>query len=216
MTFAEELNQLLPADLPNRDRVVALSAQHLDLIVEANQVLNLTRILGVREAAIKHVLDSVMPWRLFSGAAVVVDVGTGAGLPGIPLALVLPDTRFMLLESVQKKTRFVDFAIATLGIGNATALPLRAEDWLKLNRADIVTARAMAPLERAISLFAPALKQGTRALLYKGPDLEKEIAAAANEIRKRNVRVREILRYELPENSGTRTIVEVVQGNYDA
>ena len=216
MTFFEELNQLLPADLPNRDRVAALSAQHLDLIVEANQVLNLTRILGVREAAIKHVLDSVMPWRLFSGAAVVVDVGTGAGLPGIPLALVLPDTRFMLLESVQKKTRFVEFAIATLGIKNATALPLRAEDWLKLNPADIVTARAMAPLERAIPLFAPALKLGTRALLYKGPDLEKEIAAAANEIRKRNVRVREILRYELPDDSGTRTIVEVVQGNYDA
>ena len=216
MTFIEELNQLLPADLPNRDRVAALSAQHLDLIVEANQVLNLTRILGVREAAIKHVLDSVMPWRLFSGAAVVVDAGTGAGLPGIPLALVLPDTRFMLLESVQKKTRFVEFAIATLGIENATALPLRAEDWLKLNPADIVTARAMAPLERAIPLFAPALKLGTRALLYKGPDLEKEIAAAANEIRKRNVRVREILRYELPDNSGTRTIAEVVQGNYDA
>ena len=216
MTFFEELNQLLPADLPNRDRVAALSAQHLDLIVEANQVLNLTRILGVREAAIKHVLDSVMPWRLFSGAAVVVDVGTGAGLPGIPLALVLPDTRFILLESVQKKTRFVEFAIATLGIENATALPLRAEDWLKLNPADIVTARAMAPLERAIPLFAPALKLGTRALLYKGPDLEKEIAAAANEIRKRNVRVCEILRYELPDDSGTRTIVEVVQGNYDA
>lgn len=216
MTFAEELNQLLPADLPHRERVVALSAHHLDLIVEANRVLNLTRIVGEREAAIKHVLDSVMPWRLFSGAAVVVDAGSGAGLPGIPLALVLPETKFILLESIQKKTRFVEFAIATLGLENATALPVRAEDWLKLNHADIITARAMAPLERAIPLFAPALKQGSRALLYKGPDLEAEIAAAASEIRKRRVSVREILRYTLPDDSGTRTIVEVVQGNQDA
>lgn len=216
MTFTEELNQLLPADLPNRELVVARSAQHLDLIVEANKVLNLTRIVGVREAAIKHVLDSVIPWRLFSGAAVVVDAGTGAGLPGIPLALVLPGTKFILLESIQKKTRFVEFAIATLGIENAKALPMRAEDWLKLNHADIITARAMAPLERAIPLFAPALKQGSRALLYKGPDLETEIAAASSEIRKRHVNVREIQRYTLPDGSGTRTIVEVVQGNQDA
>ena len=216
MTFAEELNQILPADLPHRERVVALTARHLDIIVEANQVLNLTRIVGEREAAIKHVLDSVMPWRLFSGAAVVVDAGTGAGLPGIPLALVLPDTKFVLLESIQKKTRFVDFAITTLGIKNATALPLRAEEWLKLNRADIITARAMAPLARAIPLFAPALKQGSRAFLYKGPDVETEIAAAASEIRKRHLSVREILRYTLPDDLGTRTIVEVVQGNQDA
>lgn len=212
MTFSTELNLLLPDDLPNREQVVTLCARHLDLIVEANQTMNLTRILSVRDAAIKHVLDSVLPWRLFQGAKLVADSGTGAGFPGIPLAIVLPDTHFVLLESIQKKTRFVESAIAALDIQNATAVPERAEDWLRTNEANLITARAMAPLERAVPLFAPALKFGARALLYKGPDTANEITAAANEIRKRKVVVREILRYVLPDDSGTRTIVEMVQG----
>jgi 16S rRNA (guanine527-N7)-methyltransferase len=216
MSFEQELEGLLPPDLPHRERVVKLGAWHLDLIVEANQVLNLTRIVGERDAAIKHVLDSVLPWRHFAGARLVVDAGTGAGLPGIPLALVLPETEFVLLESIQKKTRFVESAIEKLGLPNVTALPLRVEDWLKENQADLITARAMAPLERAIPLLSAGLKAGARAILYKGPDVTKEMDEAANEIRKRRVTVREIDRYDLPDNSGTRTLIEVVQGKQDA
>lgn len=212
MSFASELEVLLPDDLPNRGQVIALCSRHLELIVEANQTLNLTRIVSERDAAIKHVLDSVLPWRLFENAAVVADSGTGAGFPGIPLSVVLPGTRFVLLESIQKKTRFVQSAIDALGLKNVTALPLRAEDWLKSNRPALITARAMAPLERAVPLFAPAVRLGARALLYKGPDIEHEIAAASSEIRKRKVEVREIQRYDLPDQAGTRTIVEVVQG----
>ncbi len=216
MTFAEEIARLLPPDMPNRDGLVNIASQHLELIVEANKTLNLTRILDIREAAIKHVLDSVLPWRLFYGSAVVVDAGTGAGLPGIPLSVVLPQTKFVLLESVQKKTRFVESVIATLGLRNVEAVPLRAEDWLKYHHADIITARAVAPLERAIPLFGPAIQQGSRALFYKGPEVQNEIETAMPETRKRYLVAREILRYELPDSLGTRTIVEVVKGNKDA
>lgn len=216
MTFEPQLDSLLPEDLPHREKVVSLCARHLELIVEANQVLNLTRIVDPREAAIKHVLDSVLPWRLFAGAAVIADAGTGAGLPGIPLSLVLPESRFVLLESIQKKTRFVQSVVDRLGLNNVEALPLRVEDWLKTNEATVITARAMAPLERAVPLLAPAIRRGSRALLYKGPDIDKEIAAAAVEIRKRGVQVREILRYDLPDQMGTRTIVEMVQGSKNA
>jgi 16S rRNA (guanine527-N7)-methyltransferase len=216
MTFENQLQLLLPDDLPHRAQVASFSARHLDLIVEANKTLNLTRILDVREAAIKHVLDSVLPWKLFVGARVVVDAGTGAGLPGIPLSLVLPQTKFVLLESVQKKTRFVQSAIAALGLRNVEAVPLRAEDWLKYHHADIITARAVAPLERAVPLFGPAIQQGSRALFYKGPEVQNEIETAMPETRKRYLVAREILRYELPDSLGTRTIVEVVRGNKDA
>ena len=68
MSFAGELAQLLPQDLPHRDNVIRKSALHLDMIVEINKVMNLTRITDPREAAIKHVLDSVLPWRLFADA----------------------------------------------------------------------------------------------------------------------------------------------------
>jgi 16S rRNA (guanine527-N7)-methyltransferase len=209
LDFASELHAVLPADLPNREIVIEKSARHLDLIVEANQFLNLTRITTPREAAIKHVLDSVIPWRLFAEAKYVLDAGTGAGFPGIPLALVLPDVRFTLAESIQKKARFVESAVAALHLPNIAVSPMRAEDLAKAGPLEIVTARAFAPLSRALELLGPALKRGVAALLYKGPDTDQEIADAEREIRKFKARVRIVFRYDLPDALGSRTIVEV-------
>jgi 16S rRNA (guanine527-N7)-methyltransferase len=207
--FADELNQLLPADLPFRAECIAGAARHLDLIVEANQQFNLTRIVNPREAAIKHVVDSVLPWRLFEGADHVADAGSGAGFPGIPLALLLPQTRFTLLESTQKKARFLESVVRSLALANVEVRAQRAEEWLNTHRVAIVTARAVAPLSRAAALFAPALRSGARVLFYKGPDAASEIAEAAPETAKRQLRLRIIERYELPDALGTRTIVEM-------
>lgn len=209
MTFADELRQFLPADLPFREECIAGAGRHLDLIVEANQQFNLTRIVSVREAAIKHVVDSVLPWRLFQGAAQIADAGSGPGFPGIPLALVLPDARFTLLESTQKKARFLESVVRRLDLSNVQVRAERAEEWLKSHRVALVTARAVAPLSRAAALFAPALRGGARVLLYKGPDAVTEIAEAAPETAKRQLRLRIIERYELPDEMGTRTIVEM-------
>ena len=209
MQFADELEQVLPADLPHRARVLAHAARHLELIIAANEHLNLTRITSPREAAIKHVLDAVLPWRLFAGARRVVDAGSGPGFPGVPLALVLPEVRFLLAESVQKKARFLDAAVAELNLPNVTVLPQRAEEVLRTAKADVVTARAVAPLSRAVGLFAPAVKAGTRAFFYKGPDAETEIAEAAAETRKHRMFLRLVDRYELPDSFGVRTVVEM-------
>ena len=209
MSFLEELSELLPADLPNRDKCIEISARHLDLIVEANKYFNLTRIVNPREAAIKHVVDSILPWRLFAEAKHVVDAGTGAGYPGIPLAVVLPDVRFTLLESTQKKARFVETAIESLGLKNVEIFPERAEDWLAKNTAGVVTARAVAPLQKAATLFASSVGRGARVLLYKGPDAEVEMEEAAQESKKRKVQMTILERYELPDGLGTRTIVEI-------
>lgn len=202
--FEQELNAVLPADLPNREAVVAGGAAHLELIEEANRHFNLTRITSPREAAIKHVLDSVLPWRLFADARHVLDAGTGAGFPGIPLGLVLPHVRFTLADSTQKKARFVESAVASLGIQNATVAPRRAEELT----ADVITARAMAPLSKALDLFAPALKRGTQLLLYKGPDAAGEIDDAAALARKLRVEMEIVMTYDLPDGMGTRTIVK--------
>ena len=165
MSFAQELKQLLPADLPHRDACIEGAARHLDLIVEANRHFNLTRIVDPREAAIKHVLDSVLPWRLFARAKHIADAGSGAGFPGIPLALVMPETQFTLLESTMKKAAFIVSAIDALELPRVDALPERAETFLASHAVDIVTARAVAPLNRALPLFAPALRKGARVLL---------------------------------------------------
>lgn len=209
MPFAEHLSELLPVDLPHRASLIDLASRHLELISEANRSFNLTRIVDPREAAIKHVLDSVLPWRLFAGAGHVLDAGTGAGYPGIPLAVVLPDVQFTLCESVGKKARFLESAVASLGLPEVEVSGLRAEDWLRSRRARVITARAVAPLLRMLDLFGPAITQGARALLYKGPDVESEIEGARTELRRKNIEARIVERFELPDRLGSRTLVEL-------
>jgi 16S rRNA (guanine527-N7)-methyltransferase len=207
--FAEELNLILPSDLPNREALVTKAALHIALIVEVNQHLNLTRITSPREAAIKHVLDSVIPWRLFANGKHILDAGTGAGFPGIPLAIMLPDVRFTLAESIQKKARFVESALAKLDLPNVAISATRAEDLAKTGAIDIVTARALAPIPKALDLFSLAIKRGVTALLYKGPDAEQEIASAEKELKKFHAAARVVMRYELPDSLGVRTVVEL-------
>ena len=211
MTFAEELTALLPPDLPNREACIAGTARHLELIDEANRHFNLTRIVSPREAAIKHVLDSVLPWAFFAGAKHIVDVGSGAGFPGIPFAFVFPGAHVTLIEATQKKARFLESAAAALGLTNVSVAAVRGEDWLKLNAPPegIVTARAVAPLERAVALFAPVLRKGARVLLYKGPDAVGEIAHATQPAARARCRFRVIQEYQLPDGLGTRVIVEM-------
>jgi len=207
--FEDELNAVLPAGLPRREFVIEKAAAHLLLIVEANRHLNLTRITSPREAAIKHVLDSLIPWTLFAHSRQVLDAGTGPGFPGIPLALVLPDTRFVLAESIRKKARFVDSALAQLELPNVTVSPERAEELLRPGQFDAIAARALAPIPRALVLFAQALKNGTKVFLYKGPDAEREIAESAREAGKIRARMQIAMRYELPDGLGARTIVQI-------
>lgn len=206
---AADVIALLPVDLPNREVVASGAARHLQLLVEINEVMNLTRITNPREAAVKHILDSVMPWKLFAGAKSVLDAGTGPGFPGVPLALALPDTRFTLAESTGKKARFVESVIGELKIPNARVLAERVEDIGKRERFEVVTARAFAPMPKALKMLAPLLKNGARALLYKGPGVEDEIAGAEREAKSLGVRFEIVMRYELPDGLGTRNIVQI-------
>ncbi len=203
--FAEELERVLPSEIPHRELLIRKAAEHLQLILAANEYMNLTRILNPREAAIKHVYDSVAPWQMFRDARRVLDAGTGAGFPGIPLSVVLSETEFVLAESVGKKARFVQAAVESLQLPNVQVQVERAERVLEINHADVITARAVAPLDRLLDLFGKALKRGARLLLYKGPDVEAELAQA----RKHRVRAKVLCRYELPDDLGTRTLLEI-------
>ena len=142
LSFSLELQRVLPPDLPHREQVIQKAALHLGLIEEINQVMNLTRIVSASDAAIKHVFDSVWPWRHFAKAHHVLDIGSGAGFPGIPLALCLPGVRFTLSESIQKKARFLADACRQLHLENVQVVPDRAEQLLQSGSFDLLTARA--------------------------------------------------------------------------
>jgi 16S rRNA (guanine527-N7)-methyltransferase len=212
MDFAAELESVLPPDLPRREVVIAKASRHLEMIAEANRTMNLTRIVDPREAAIKHVLDAVLPWRRFARANRVLDAGTGAGFPGLPLAIVLPDVQFVLSESIQKKARFVQAVVNWLALPNVTVVAARAEDYLKTNPVTWVTARAVAPVSKTVDLFGAAVGRGARCLLYKGPDADQEIAEAAPRLKRSRIQATVVARYDLPFECGTRTLVELKRG----
>jgi 16S rRNA (guanine527-N7)-methyltransferase len=177
--FAAELARVLPDDLPHRDRLIEKAAAHLS--------------------------DSVIPWRHFAGARRVLDAGTGAGFPGVPLSLVLPDVRFTLAESTQKKARFVDSAVEHLELHNVEVSSDRAEQIALAQRPDIITARAVAPLDRLLEIFAKPMKQGAKLLLYKGPEVENELAA----VKKYRIKSELLSRYDLPDGMGTRVLLAI-------
>jgi 16S rRNA (guanine527-N7)-methyltransferase len=105
----------------------------------------------------------------------------------------------------------VESVIADLNIRNASVLAERVEDIGKRDRFEIVTARAFAPMPKALKMLAPLLKKGTRALLYKGPGVETEIAEAARDAKSLGVAFEIVMRYELPYGLGTRSIVQIAK-----
>ena len=141
-------------------------AHFLELIDRWNRVTNLTAIRKPEDMVSQHLLDSLSVSPYVKGAR-VLDVGSGAGLPGIPLALFQPDKDFILLDSNGKKTRFMTQAAIELGLGNVTVLQQRIEDCTELF--DQVISRAFASLDDFVSLCMPRVKIGGSLLAMKGP-----------------------------------------------
>jgi 16S rRNA (guanine527-N7)-methyltransferase len=134
----------------------------------------------------RHVLNSVAGAALFPTGASVVDVGSGAGLPGIPLAVLRPDLRVTLLESLLRRANFLELAVEELGLGDrVTVVRARAEE----HRAtyDVVTSRAVAPLPRLVGWCLPLLAPGGRLLALKGSSAAGELADAAGLLRKKRL-----------------------------
>lgn len=199
---------MLPAGLPNRAAVVDLTSRHLHRIAGINPFLNLTRVIDPHEAALKHVLDSLLPWERVAGHATVLDIGTGAGFPGIPLAAAFPQQHFVLTESIKKKANFVGETVRELGLANVEVIAARAEDLLRARRFSLTLARAVAPLPKFLALLRPVVNRCGTLLLYKGPDAEEEIREAAAELKKCRLSA-EVVRYVLPEGAGSRTLIQL-------
>jgi 16S rRNA (guanine527-N7)-methyltransferase len=150
--------------------------QLLEELAHWNQSFNLTAITDFESMVSHHVLDSLAVHRYLHGAA-IADVGTGAGFPGLPLALVNPERRFTLIDSNGKKIRFVSHAVRTLGLMNVEPLQARAEALRPERPFDTVLARAFAPLPQLLETVAPLCGSETRVLAMKGKWPKHEIEA---------------------------------------
>ena len=139
-----------------------------------NQTHNLTAITEPEAMLTHHLLDSLAIQGDLAGSR-IADAGTGAGFPGLPLALVNPQREFTLIDSNNKKIRFVTHAVALMGLTNVTAVHARSEALKPPKPFDTVVARALAPLPRLLPWVAPLCGRGTRVLAMKGRWPEKEL-----------------------------------------
>jgi 16S rRNA (guanine527-N7)-methyltransferase len=159
----------------------------LDELVRWNRTFNLTAIRSPAEMLTHHLLDSLAIHSDLVGER-IADVGTGAGFPGLPLALIQPARRFTLIDSNGKKIRFVAHAARLLGLANVEALQARAEELSPEPRFDTVMARALAPLPELLNTVAGLAGPDTRVLAMKGKRPDKELAALPRAWRVMSVR----------------------------
>lgn len=161
---------------------------YMNHILEWNKKVNLTAITDRDEFLIKHVVDSLLVVNLpeFAKGKTVLDIGTGGGFPGIPLAVMCPEKKFYLVDSLLKRIRIINQGIDELGLTNVETLHSRAEDLIKLEPykrgLDVVVSRAVANMKKLSGYMLPYVKAGGVAIALKGPAAEDELVEAEEQI----------------------------------
>ncbi len=192
----------------------ALFARYSDLLIEWNQRFNLTAVTAPEGIRVRHFEDSIqlLALGLIPRGAAVADVGTGAGLPGIPLAISDDTLRVTLMESIGKKCTFLSEAVTVLGLSGVAVAHIRAEDACKLPQYraqyDVATARAVATLDKLCRYALPLLKPGGRLLAMKAPSamIQDELLAATKYI-KDAARVTDVIDYTLSDGAERSVVV---------
>lgn len=155
-----------------------------DLLLKWNKVYNLTRITSEDDVLTKHILDALSFLAAIKERALasVLDVGSGGGVPAIPLAVVFPQTQVTMIDAVQKKTIFLQQVLMQLGLQNARVVHTRVEDYSG-ESFDAVTSRAFASLAKTVLLTRRFLKPNGQWLLMKGKDPQEEIAELSCDVK---------------------------------
>ena len=178
------------------------------MLTKANAQFNLTRITGEEECRVKHFLDSLAGIDYFPPNADCCEVGSGAGFPSVPMLIARGDLTFTLIESSQKKCRFLEEVIKELGL-RASVVCARAEEAAKgplRERFDICCARAVARLNTLAEYCLPFIKKGGAFIAYKGNAAE-ELEEAKGALRILGGAVEEARTFDLPQEAGRRTIL---------
>jgi 16S rRNA (guanine527-N7)-methyltransferase len=183
-------------------------AEHARRVLEGNQVMNLTSVVEPREVAAKHYLDSWRATRLIplTGRA-LVDLGSGAGFPGMPVALAERQAQMTLVDSMHKRADFLARTLAAMQLGSVTSVAERGEDYLARNRCDIVFMRAISSVRENVRLLRKVKHSLKDLVLLKGPSWSREARAAEREAERLGFRLDTVWEHELPEDMGKRAIL---------
>ena len=186
-------------------------------MLETNKVMNLTRITDPKEIAEKHLLDcaSLLQAADFSKKS-VVDVGCGAGFPGMPLHILCPSCELTLLDSLGKRIRFLQGCIDAMNLSDIEAVHARAEEFAAKHREqyDFAVSRAVAQLNVLAELSLPLVKQGGAFIAMKSKDTDEELEQAKKAIRLLGGEIEKIIDYTIPHTEITHRLVVIRKKNH--
>lgn len=200
------------SDIILNEKQIENLIKYLDLLIETNKVMNLTAIREEEAILEKHFIDSLLLTKLIKDDEKnIIDIGTGAGLPGLVLSIVYPNKNFLLVDSVKKKISFINSVIEKIGLKNVKTSTERAEELIKNNREkfDVALCRGVANLRIILEYLIPFLKVNGRFLPQKLN--VNELEESKNALKILNSEIINIHNFKLPISGDERIILEIVK-----
>lgn len=200
-------------NIQSTDNQIEQFMKYYDLLIEKNKVMNLTSITDLNEVMTKHFLDSVLISNVLdmSDYSTLVDVGTGAGFPGIPIKILFPHLKVTLIDSLNKRLKFLDDVISKLELNGIETVHGRAEDLghndLYREKYDLCVSRAVANLSTLSEYCIPFIKKSGVFASYKASDSEEEINNSKNAIKTLGGSISKVCEIDLPGTEVKRNIV---------
>ena len=210
MNEQELIKQLTIDGIPFDDLKIKLLKKYSEILIESNKTTNLTRIIAPEDIYLKHFYDSltIMKYADLSDVSTILDVGSGAGFPGMVLAIFNPHIEVTLIDAVNKKTNFLKRVVSDLEIANVKVVHGRAEDTKLFPKEsfDLITARAVTQINIFVELTAYLLKVNGHILLQKG-QVEEEMASSKRALEKTYLNIKEKHEFFLKNQTNPRTII---------
>lgn len=193
--------------------------RYYELLVKKNEVMNLTAITDYHEVCLKHFADSISLSQYYDMSCVdsLIDVGTGAGFPGIPLKILFPHLNVTLLDSLNKRLLFLEDVIDELDLDNIKTVHSRAEEAGRMKNLrehyDLCVSRAVANLSTLSEYCLPLVKVGGIFISYKAGEVEDEINSAKHAIKKLGGKIKSVEEFSLPDSDISRSFVIIEKVN---
>ena len=208
--MTENLKQL---NIELSDTQIKQFYNYMNILIEWNKVMNLTGITEPKEIIIKHFIDSLTVLNKIDKQSKIIDVGTGAGFPGIPIKIAFPEIEVVLLDSLNKRIKFLEEVIEKLQLKNIKTIHGRAEDYGKdknyREKYDIAIARAVAPLNILLEYLMPFVKVNGKCICMKGSNVEEEIKNSSNAVKVLGGEIVIKEEFYIPNTDIKRSIIEI-------